>query len=274
MREFSEIIGIHVQLSRIRRNFRTYYFSKKEREGNRGCTLFLIDSGKASFDFGSTRIIGAKGDIICWDEGALAETCVVPGHTLSYHGIVFDILSKKPDKMRLSDLGLPFLIKVKNPRTIRSILDEIHRTFTGRASYRLQECSALGLRLFLALEEGRLFGKSRPLPIEKEMNHRIRETLFYINRNYKKQLDVPTLARRAGLHPVYYARLFRKQMGVSPYRYVLEYKISKAKDYLLNYTPERLYISTELGFRDYSHFYRTFRKVTRLTPTQFIQKHR
>ena len=274
MRDLSEIVGVHVHLSRVRKAFRTYYFSRKEREGNRGSTLFLIDGGKASFDFRTTRVIGARDDIVCWDAGALEETCLVPGQTLSYHAIDFDIISRGPEKLKLSEIGLPFLLKVGNPQALRSILEEINRTLSGRARTRLQECSILGIRLLLAIEKGRLYGKGRPAAAEEEMSGRIRETLLYINRNYKKRLDVPTLARRAGLHPVYYARLFRRQMGISPYRYVLEYKISKAKDFLLNYTPERLYISTELGFRDYSHFYRVFRKITGLTPSQFINQHK
>jgi AraC family transcriptional regulator len=57
---------------------------------------------------------------------------------------------------------------------------------------------------------------------------------------------------------------------MSPYQYILEVKISKAKNFLLNYAEERLYIGAELGFNDYSHFYRAFTKITGMTPSRFI----
>ena len=53
-----------------------------------------------------------------------------------------------------------------------------------------------------------------------------------------------------------------------------EYKIRRAKDFLLSYDEPLLNAGEELGFHDYSHFYRTFKRVTGMTPSEFVRRHK
>jgi AraC-like DNA-binding protein len=273
MADLHDVAGVWFHTSRRRIDYRSYFFSRKMRGDNINLTLFLIDQGFAYFRFPDTLVTAGPGDIVCWDRGKLEESGVVPGHSLSYHAVGFDILSREPGKPGLADIGFPYLIRLRDPGPVRALLDEIHAILGGRGAFRQQECSALGMRLLLAIQKNRAFGKY-PLPEEAAgIDRRISEQLTYINRNYKKRMTVPMLANRALMHPVHFARLFRKQTGFPPYRYILEMKISKAKDFLINFGAGKVYLSTELGFRDYSHFYRVFRKVAGQTPAQFLKAH-
>ena len=60
-------------------------------------------------------------------------------------------------------------------------------------------------------------------------------------------------------------------MGVTPYRYLLERKIEKAKDFMQVYGDPPGAVGQEFGFHDYAHFYRTFKQMTGTTPSAYAR---
>jgi AraC family transcriptional regulator of arabinose operon len=64
--------------------------------------------------------------------------------------------------------------------------------------------------------------------------------------------------------------LFRKSWGVSPYQYLLQFRIQKSKDFLLSDRGRTVKeIASAVGFHNDSHFVTTFRKSMGMTPVQF-----
>ncbi|CAM3634458.1 AraC family transcriptional regulator [Cohnella lubricantis] len=68
--------------------------------------------------------------------------------------------------------------------------------------------------------------------------------------------------------------LFRKSWGVSPYQYLLQFRIQKSKELLIS-QPDRPVktVAEAVGFQDDSHFVRTFRALTGMTPVQFRRQY-
>jgi len=269
------VIGFKIHYCLKKLGSRTFYYEKRAEEDGR-CSLLFILAGKAGFSFKNTRIIAGRNDVLCWDHGDLQEAHLVAGAAFSFYEVIFEMAFTSFEKTSLKAIGFPYLIKVGKPRPVLSLIENIYRTYQTRSRYHLLKCSTLGLSLLRALEEGKIAPGRARTPEAEVMDKRIRQSLAYLARNYKRALDVPTLARGASMHRSYFSRLFRKATGMSPYRYVLEYKIRKAQDFFLdyNYSPERQFIASELGFHDFSHFYRTFKAVTGLTPAQFVAKYR
>lgn len=83
-------------------------------------------------------------------------------------------------------------------------------------------------------------------------------------------LGLEELAERLRLSSRRLSELFRRAFGLSPYAYLLNLRIRKAKELLIG-QPESTVaaIATQVGFRDASHFVATFRKRTGLTPLQY-----
>ncbi|MEL6453923.1 MAG: AraC family transcriptional regulator [Cyanobacteria bacterium J06623_5] len=93
--------------------------------------------------------------------------------------------------------------------------------------------------------------------------------LNHIHNNLDKPLKVPKLAKSAGLSQSHFCRVFKKSVGLSPYRYILSQRIHKAK-HLLNATDLDLSeISYRCGFYDQSHFILQFRRFTGTTPKSY-----
>ena len=63
-------------------------------------------------------------------------------------------------------------------------------------------------------------------------------------------------------------RSFTKIKGITPYRYIETIRINKSKE-LLKYNNDIVEVALKLGFNDQSHFTKTFKKLTGLTPEEY-----
>ena len=82
-------------------------------------------------------------------------------------------------------------------------------------------------------------------------------------------ISVSSLARHAGMSEVYFRRLFRSAMGVSPAKFIINCRVDRAKELLSEdyLTPEE--VSERCGFSSLSYFCRVFKESTGMTPGEF-----
>ena len=86
---------------------------------------------------------------------------------------------------------------------------------------------------------------------------------------YAKRLTLDDLSREAGVHPVHLSRVFRKCVGEGIGEYVHRLRVRAACEQILEPEISIAEVSLALGFADQSHFTRTFRRVTGMTPATF-----
>jgi AraC family transcriptional regulator len=77
---------------------------------------------------------------------------------------------------------------------------------------------------------------------------------------------IDELARIAGVHPVAFARTFRRRYGRSPGEYLRECRLQRAAALLRDRKRSLADIAAQAGFTDASHFSRTFREAFGCTP--------
>lgn len=80
---------------------------------------------------------------------------------------------------------------------------------------------------------------------------------------------IDELARLAGVHPVAFARTFRRRYGRSPGEYLRECRLERAAALLRDRKRPLLDIAATAGFSDQSHFSRAFRQHFGCTPTDY-----
>jgi AraC-like DNA-binding protein len=83
--------------------------------------------------------------------------------------------------------------------------------------------------------------------------------------------DEPTLealARELGRHPSHLVRVFRREYGLPPHRYVVVRRLDHARRLLLDGLPIAE-VATESGFHDQAHLTRHFRTLLGTTPGAF-----
>jgi AraC-like DNA-binding protein len=265
----NNVAGASVRYCQARERQRHYY---SMREASQASTLLLITEGRARFNFNGRHVTAQRNDILCWDPGELEDFHHAGGVPISFITLVFDIIALDGRKLKLLDIGVPRRMSLGKSGAVRGLLGRIRNVFNTRDPLRQFQCSRLGLELLQRLDKDSQPARTPPSDPDTVLHHRIRDALEYVYFNYKKRLEVAGLARKACMSADYFTRLFKRQVGVSPSQYVLEFKIRKAMDFLGTYDEPLAFTGEELGFHDYSHFSRTFKKITGLSPRRFVKK--
>jgi AraC family transcriptional regulator len=90
-----------------------------------------------------------------------------------------------------------------------------------------------------------------------------------IHAGFSENLTLAGIARSVGKHPVYLSRAFRKFYGVTIGEYMRRLRIRFVCREMLTTDAPLSQIAAEAGFCDQSHFSKTFKHYTRLTPAEY-----
>jgi two-component system response regulator YesN len=91
----------------------------------------------------------------------------------------------------------------------------------------------------------------------------------YVAENLDGDLSRKKLAEVVYLNPDYLARLFKKETGLSVWEYVLNERITLAKDLLAKTDIPVSTVALQVGYNNFSHFSEAFRKQVGVCPAEF-----
>lgn len=106
-------------------------------------------------------------------------------------------------------------------------------------------------------------------------NSIVLQAIEYIHQHYADDITVNFIAEKLNISNSYLSQMFTKDMGISPIKYLVAYRIQKAKE-LISSSEDLLVadIAMKVGFFEVKHFSKTFKKVTGLTPMQYKKNYR
>jgi AraC-like DNA-binding protein len=88
----------------------------------------------------------------------------------------------------------------------------------------------------------------------------------YIQANLGSALDIDELAALVRMSPSHFTRSFHKSVGMTPHRYVIQCRVTKARELLSATQLPLTEIALTTGFSDQSHFSRRFQEVVGVPP--------
>ena len=108
---------------------------------------------------------------------------------------------------------------------------------------------------------------------EEEKDTTIDQAIAYIKRNMNKNISRSDVAEYVHLNEEYFSRLFKQETGATFKDYVLSEKMKEAKKLLTHSRLSISIIASKIGYDNFSHFSKMFKKVTNQTPQEYRKEY-
>jgi len=159
-----------------------------------------------------------------------------------------------------------FIVSHDISMLIRLLLEELRYKQSGY-EYMVENLSLLiGGSMIRQIKHNLSSGPYKALKSNKED---IKTVIDYMNENYTAGVSCTELASLIKMDKFGFIRSFKSQTNKTPYEYLLDLKIEKAKKMLKANDYSITEISMQCGFSSHSHFTSTFKKKTGISPTEY-----
>lgn len=101
------------------------------------------------------------------------------------------------------------------------------------------------------------------------IDHRVKIAILFIENNLGRPLSLNEIAQSVNVSPWHLCRLFKVGTGTSVTQYLSGLRMEMAKQLLETTCLRVKEIKNQVGVRDESHFARTFKKTSGVTPSQY-----
>ncbi len=136
----------------------------------------------------------------------------------------------------------------------------------GRSDIGLDEIGMLIAARFVEVASGR---KRSAAELRARDRCRAVTAALWIDAHSNEPSDLESAARRVGLSPFHFLRLFSAVLGVTPHQYLLAARLRRAARLLADDTRAITDVAFDVGFGDLSNFVRTFRRAAGVSPRGF-----
>jgi two-component system, response regulator YesN len=103
--------------------------------------------------------------------------------------------------------------------------------------------------------------------------HLLLRALEYVEQNFTKEsLTLKEVAASVEMSPGYFSHTFKDEIGVSFIQYLTKLRMEKAKRMLNNPLSKTYEIAYNVGYNDYPHFSKTFKKHFGLSPSELRKR--
>ena len=103
---------------------------------------------------------------------------------------------------------------------------------------------------------------------------RVRAALQFMKEHTAEPLTVEELARKVGMTPPSFIRLFRREIGKSPYQYLILLRHWRSRELLATGRLSTEQVAESCGFSDRNHFARSFRNKFGFPPAEWRKRYR
>ena len=156
--------------------------------------------------------------------------------------------------------------KMEWEHTVLNLLDQLSSLEEQKTEFYPYEVLVTLSSLWLTFRKNILLPPQRQ---ENMINIRMQKFLDYISNHYAEDISLESLARSGNVGKSECLRCFKTSLQTTPYRYLMEFRLSKAAELLKNTDLPIGAISESVGFHQISHFGKCFREKTGYSPKDY-----
>lgn len=137
--------------------------------------------------------------------------------------------------------------------------------------YLLKPLNHEELRNVLERLADQLYSERRLLSSEKQDNAEkiVSAVQAYLKDHYAQPIDFATVSSQYGFSGSYLARIFHEKIGVTPQKYLIQYRINHARRLLTDTDLSVQEVGERVGYPDPFHFSKVFKQNMSVSPAQY-----
>ena len=256
-------------------------FNSTEYSSSYDCRLFYVLSGKALLHINNEEYNLSANNVLLWPSGCIYKfetekplkmIAVNFDYTYSNCNITDSIstvcISDFDKNCTLENIDFDDADVLSKPLIIsgagefKENIKRIVNVFTKREAYFSERCSALLKDLIIDILQNSMFASTSVLG-------KIETVIKYIQDNYSESISNEDIAKTVSYHPYHLNKLMLKYTGLTLHKYLLNYRLEKAKEYLLNKTYSVSSIAEMCGFSSSYHLTNAFKQKYGCSPSKY-----
>jgi len=169
---------------------------------------------------------------------------------------------------------LGYFNKISARDMIENGIDKLWQQITKYAHEKSPESSIMIKAIFIQMliKINNIFFKNKnAIMTSFEYDEKIIGILKYINENLEKKITLDLLESELHISKYYLCHLFKTNTGFTVIEYIIYKRIMRAEELLLSGMPI-IDISSQVGFGDYTNFYKSFKKIVGVSPKKYMNK--
>ena len=237
------------------------YYTK--RDGLNSFLLIVTVSGSGFMRWKDRRVNLNVGSAVVIDCSIYQEYATNPGEKWRFYFLHFDGMT---DGFKNSIFQAPTPVKLRSLESvlsrIRTIDDLISQTSVSAYANQSHAVSGILTELIGSLEKV-------PDPGEKQSRPEIRELASYIHDHCKEDLGIDDFTDFIRLSKHHMIRLFKQQIGITPYKYMHKCRINLAQELLRHSDVSINEVAFAVGYEEPIMFIRHFKYFVGVTPGEY-----
>jgi len=164
--------------------------------------------------------------------------------------------------------------KVNAKDVMSSGIDKLWQQISRYAHENLPESSIMIKAIFvqMLIEINKIVASNTNVSMEYlGYDEVIIDILKYIKENLAKKITLNILEAEFHINKYYICHLFKKNTGFTIIEYIIYKRIMRAEELLITGTPI-IDIPSQVGFGDYTNFYKAFKKILGVSPKKYMNR--
>lgn len=230
------------------------------KEGRASDGLIYILKGSCMYTFSDgTRFTVSEGNVLYLAHDSIYSMVILD----DVYEVIYSDFMFGGSEQRQS-----MCFTLQDSRKIENLFYRLKQAYLMKQSGYQSDCLAILYQLYTIILKA-----SNASYLTSHSKKQIEQARAYILGNFSsKDLTVKTLAQQANISEVYFRKMFYAYFHCSPNRYIVNVRLSNAKELMRDHYLTLEDVAFQTGFSSLSYFCRVFKEHTGMTPRTFRSK--
>jgi AraC-like DNA-binding protein len=239
--------------------------------------IYYLLSGQRAYFIKDRSYLIAPGDLLFINKLDVHKTSDVgkPGHeriVINFSDLFIDPLHPLFHPSLFAAFQHPtsvFRLNLQEQIFVQTIMNKLAKELTEKAPGYETYIKLLMVELLLFASRSMVRQEPASMEHNNAQHRKISEIVRYINLSYYESMSLGGLSKQFFISPYYLSRAFKDVTGFTFVEYLNTTRIRAAQKLLKESSFKIIEIAGTVGIENVSHFGRTFKQLTGMTPVQY-----